>query len=270
MNREFKDKVVMITGAAGGLGQAFSRAFGRAGAKIGLTDLDQKGLNRISDQLSAEGIESFPLALDVTDEEACRRAVTSIAGRFGRLDVLINNAGISHRSAFAKTQTAVYRKVMDINFFGSLCCAQAALDHLIQKRGLIIVISSLAGFAPLLGRTGYAASKHALHGLFDSLRAELSGTGVGVLLVCPGFTATNIDKSALDSDGRLTTHPQSKVGRVATPASVARAVLRAAEHNRRLLVLSRVGRLSRLVSRLCPALYERLMIRSVRSELERD
>ncbi len=135
---------------------------------------------------------------------------------------------------------------------------------------MIIVISSVAGFAPLLGRTGYSASKHALHGLFDSLRAELSGTGVGVLLVCPGFTATNIDKSALDADGRPTTHPQSKVGQVAKPANVAEAVLRAAEQNRRLLVLSRVGRLSRLISKLYPALYERLMIRSVRSELERD
>ena len=267
--RDFSDKVVVITGAAGGMGRALSRRFGQAGARLALLDLDPEAVREFARELEAESIECMALGLDVSDEAACRRAMDAVAERLGRMDVLINNAGITHRSAFSKTEAAVYRRVMNVNFFGSLYCTQAALNRLIETRGLIITISSIAGFAPLLGRTGYAASKHALHGLFDSLRAELYEAGVGVLIVCPGFTSTNIDKNALDGDGSLTSHPQSTVGKAASPESVAQAIYRAAVRNKRLLVLSTVGRLTRLLTRLCPSLYERIMARSLRSELER-
>lgn len=269
MKRDFRDKVVFITGAAGGLGRALSRRFGQAGAKLALTDIDAPSVEVLARELSAEGIESFAQCLDVTDEAACGRAVTLSVERFGRLDVLINNAGITHRSALARTRASVYRRVMEVNLFGSLYCAQAALNHLIEHQGSMVVISSIAGFSPVLGRTGYAASKHALHGLFDTLRAELRGTGVGVLIVCPSFVATDIDKNALDGDGSLTIHPQSRVGRVASPESVAEAVFRATVRGRRMLVLSPVGRLTRLMTKFCPALFERLMCWSLRSELER-
>lgn len=267
--RDFRDKVIVITGAAGGMGRALSRRFGQAGARLALLDLDPKAVQEFARELETESIECMAIGLDASDEAACRRSIAAVAERFGRVDVLINNAGITHRSAFANTEATVYRRVMDVNFFGSLYCTQAALSHLVESRGLIITISSIAGFAPLLGRTGYAASKHALHGLFDSLRTELFETGVGVLIVCPGFTSTNIDKNALDGDGRLTRHPQSTVGKAATPESVAHAVYAAAVRNKRLLVLSTVGRLTRLLTRVCPALYERIMARSLRSELER-
>jgi NAD(P)-dependent dehydrogenase (short-subunit alcohol dehydrogenase family) len=267
--RDFKGKVVFITGAAGGMGRALSRRFGRAGARLALTDMDGPAVRVLAGQLAAEGIETFGVRLDVADEAACGAAVDMAITHFGRLDVLINNAGITHRSGFLKTSAIVYRKVMDVNYFGAIHCTQAALEHLVRNQGLIIVMSSVAGFAPLLGRTGYSASKHALHGLFDSLRAELRGTGVGVTIVCPGFTATNIDKNALGGDGLATTHPQSTVGKVATPDDVAEAVFRAALRNQRLAVLSTVGRLTRLLTRVCPGLYERIMARSLQSELER-
>jgi len=267
--RDFTGKVVVITGAAGGMGRALSRRFGMAGAKLGVTDLDAGAVQAFSRTLSSEGIESIGIGLDVTDEAACNRVMDDVVDQFGGIDVLINNAGITHRSAFTQTDAGVYRQVMDVNYFGSLYCTKAALDQLIKNQGLIIVISSIAGFAPLLGRTGYSASKYALHGLFDSLRAELRNTGVGATLVCPGFTATNIEQNALDGDGRPTMHPQSNVGKVATPESVAEAVFRAARLDKRLLVLSAVGRLTRLMTRCFPAFYEWLMARSLRSELER-
>jgi NAD(P)-dependent dehydrogenase (short-subunit alcohol dehydrogenase family) len=267
--RRFNGKVVVITGAAGGMGKALSRRFGRAGARLGLLDLDEEAVLHLARELVEAGFDCVGLGLDVTDEEACIHAMDRVAGELGGLDVLINNAGITHRSAFAGTETEVYRKVMAVNFFGSVYCTKAALPNLVKSRGLIVVISSIAGFAPLLGRTGYAASKHALHGFFDSLRTELQGSGVGVTIVCPGFTATGIDRRALDGDGLLTTHPQSKLGRVATPESVAEAVFKAVGRDRRLLVLSAVGRLTLLMTRCCPRLYERVMARSLRSELER-
>ncbi len=269
-SRGFGGKTVLISGAAGGLGQALGRRFGRAGARLGLLDLDAGGLERLERELRQDNVESLALPGDVTDEDGCREAVSRLVERYGSLDALVNCAGLTHRSAFALTSTAVFRKVMEVNFFGSLLCTRAALPHLLQSRGLIVVISSVAGFAPLYGRTGYAASKHALHGLFDSLRSELRDTGVGVLIVCPGFVDTQLSRRALDGDGTPTTHPRSTVGRLATPAGVAEAVFRAAERDRRLLVLSAVGRLTRLITRLSPALYDRLMARSLKSELRRE
>ncbi|MBU0514409.1 MAG: SDR family oxidoreductase [Proteobacteria bacterium] len=269
--RDFSDKVVFLTGAAGGMGTALARRFAAAGSKLVLTDRDAESLGALAERLQNEGADCLAVPLDVTDEAACAAAVARGVDHFGGLDVLVNNAGITHRSAFGRTDPTVFRRVMDVNLFGSLFCARAALPHLIESRGLIVVISSIAGFAPLLGRTGYAASKHALHGLFDSLRAEVRPAGVDVTIVCPGFTATGIDRHALGEDGRPTDHPQSTTGRVASPDDVAAAVLRAATRSRRLLVLSTVGRLTRLMNKICPGLYERLMARSLRSELaERD
>jgi len=264
-----KEKVVIITGAAGGIGQALSRRFGQAGAIVVLIDLDGDSVGMVAGELEAEGIACTAMPLDVTDEEACRNTLTAVIKKYGRIDVLINNAGITHRSAFSETETGVFRRVMDVNYFGSINCTKATLDQLILNQGIIIVISSVAGFAPLLGRTGYAGSKHALHGLFDSLRTELKKYNVTVTIVCPGFTNTAINRHALDGDGSLSTHPQSTAGKAASPESVANAVYRAAVRKKRLIVLSGVGRLTRIMTRCCPALYEFIMARSLRSELKR-
>lgn len=265
----FRDRVVLITGAAGGIGSALARRFGAAGWRLALLDIDSDRLQAVHEQLTAENFDALPMVCDLTDFQACSRAVEAIVRHFGRIDVLINNAGITHRSAFADTQPAVFRRVMEVNFFGALHCTKAALPHLAQSRGTIVVISSIAGFSPLYGRSGYAASKYALHGLFESLRTELAGTGVHILLVCPGFTATDIEKRALDADGSFTTHPRSTTGRIARPEEVAAAVYRATLRRRRLLVLSTVGKLAYWISRLAPALYERIMRHRLRHELQR-
>jgi len=269
IRRHFTDKSVVITGAAGGMGLAFARRFGQAGARVAMLDLQAAAVEAAAGQLALEGIDVLPLACDVSDPGGVVAAMDRVLDRFGGVDVLINNAGISARAAFEQTRLAVFHRVMAINFFGALYATRAALGSIKRRKGLIITISSLAGFSPLLGRTAYAASKHALHGLFDSLRSELRGTGVGVLLVCPGFTATNIGTSALDGDGSITRHPQSTVGRPASPDEVAEQVFQAALTNKRMLVLTPVGRLTRLVNTLSPRLYEYLMARAVRSELER-
>jgi short-subunit dehydrogenase len=133
---------------------------------------------------------------------------------------------------------------------------------------LIIAVSSIAGLAPLYGRSGYSASKHAMHGLFESLGAEVADQGVGVLMVCPSFVETGLEASTLGGDGRRVSRPRSKVGKLRSPDDVAAAVLKAAEAGRRRIVLTPVGQTSALLSRIAPGLYERLMIRSLRSELE--
>ena len=158
---------------------------------------------------------------------------------------------------------------MAVNYLGSLHCTKAALPSLLARQGQIAVISSVAGVAPLYGRSGYAAAKHALHGLFETLRTELAGTGVTVTIVCPGFTNTGIAHAALDGDGSLTKHRQSTVGKIATPQEVARALHRAVAQEKRLVVLSTVGKLTYLINKFWPAQYERIMLKSLRSELER-
>jgi NAD(P)-dependent dehydrogenase (short-subunit alcohol dehydrogenase family) len=267
--RDFAGKVVVVTGAGGGLGAAYSRRFARAGARLGLLDRDGARVEALAAELHGQGVESLAVACDVSVESDCRQAIGAMIEEFGGIDVLINNAGITHRSAFADTDTTVFQKVMGVNLFGAVYCTKAALPSLLERRGLIIAISSIAGIAPLYGRTGYAASKHAVQGLFSSLRAELAASGVDVMIVCPGFTATGIATAALDGDGRVTRHPQSTVGKVATPESVADAVFDAARRSRRMLVLTAVGKTTLWLNKLFPAFYERLMTRSLRRELQR-
>ncbi len=268
--RSYRDKVVLITGAGGGMGTAFAEQFGRAGSILCLLDISSGPVKRLASRLTGKGIQCLWLQCDVADEEDCRRAVKTVLEKFGRIDLLINNAGITHRSAFLETDTAVLRKVMDISLFGSVNCTKASLESLIKHSGQIIIISSVAGFAPLLGRSGYCAAKHAMHGLFGSLRAELSGTGVDVLIVCPGFTRTGISDAALDGNGAITSYPQSTSGRIALPEEVARRLFNAARRNRKLLVLSAVGKLSWFLTRLTPSLYLWIMKHSLKSELNRN
>ena len=157
---------------------------------------------------------------------------------------------------------------MAVNFFGSLYCTKAAIHSLIERKGLVIVNESIAGIAPLLGRTGYSASKHALHGLFTSLRTEIRETGTHVMVVCPGFVETHLQTRALGADGGVAQRPQSRVGGQQTPEQVAGIIYRGALRRKDLLVLTPVGKLTWWMNRLLPPLYERIMAKQLKSELD--
>jgi NAD(P)-dependent dehydrogenase (short-subunit alcohol dehydrogenase family) len=262
----FRGQVVAVTGAASGIGEATARAFARAGARLALLDQDAAGAAALAAELTAGGAEAAALPCDVSREAECARAVGEVLGRFGGIDVLVNNAGITQRGAFRVTETRVFERVMAVNFFGALYCTRAAIESLVARRGVIVVMESIAGVAPLLGRSGYCASKHALHGLFTTLRAELRPAGVGVVIVCPGFVRTRLQTRALGPDGRLATRPQSRVGGQMAAADVAAAVLRAVARRKPLVLLSPVGVLTVWMTRFAPGLYERLMARRLREE----
>lgn len=281
--REFElaGKVVVISGGAGGIGRALAAAFGQVGAKIGLLDIDASHLEAAAEALRASGIEVETRACDICDEAATRAAIAAIGERFGGLDVMINNAGITHLSLLQSTDTAVVRRVMAVNFFGSLHCTHAALPSIRERRGTIVAISSVAGIAPLIGRTGYCASKHALHGFFDTLRNELHGTGVDVLLVCPSFVDTAIDRNALDVDGRPVERTarnldsgkirasRTALGQMATPEQLAEQILTAVRRRERLLLPTSVARSAFWVSRFAPRIYDHLMRASQRALFDR-
>lgn len=262
----FKDKVVAITGAASGIGLALAHKFAREGAAIALIDMDQTALESCEQAFIESGCRAMAVPCNVTDPSMCTSTIQKVIDHFGGIDILVNNAGITQRSRFADTRVEVFRKVMEVNFFGSLYCTKAALDSLIERRGMIIVNESVAGVTPLLGRTGYSASKHALHGLFTSLRCELRDKGVHVLIVCPGFIKTNLQTRALGADGKVTDRPQSRVGKQSTPESAAEEIFKAAVKKKHLLILTFIGKLGYWVSRVAPVLYEKMMTKKISAE----
>jgi NAD(P)-dependent dehydrogenase (short-subunit alcohol dehydrogenase family) len=268
--RSFRGATVLVTGAGSGLGRATAHAFAAEGSRIVALDRDASALAALGAELEGRGAGHLELACDVTDAAACARAIEAAVQRFGRLDVLVNNAGMSHRSSFAATGLDVIRRVMEVNFFGAVNCTKAALPHLVASRGLVIAVSSVAGYTPLIARTGYAASKHAVHGFFDSLRSELGPQGVDVTVACPSFIATNIGVNAIGGDGRPVRHAQVMTGRPLTPEAAAAALLDGAKAGRRLVLIGPTARQAWLLSRLAPALYERIMARRLRAELESE
>ena len=266
----FQNKVVVVTGGASGIGAALCRRFGREGARIAVMDMDRKRTDAQVAELDAAGIDAAGFPCDVTSQGQCEAAIAEIIRMYGGIDVLAVNAGITQRSPFVRTDPSVYRRVMEVNFFGALYCARAAIKSLIEGGGMILVTSSLAGVSPLIGRTGYSASKHALHGLFESLRTEVKPLGVHVMMVCPGFTKTSLQERALGGDGSVTRHPQSTAGKVDSPDRVAEAVFRGAAARKNIVVLTTVGKITYLLHRLAPALYERIMAGKLASEIDMD
>jgi len=252
-----------VTGAAGGIGTALVRRFAADGARLALCDLDAAPLAGLAAEVTEAGGDAFAVACDVTSQADCTAMVEGATRRFGGVDVLIANAGITHLSSFRDTDVDVIRRVMDVNFFGAVYCTAAALPSLVLRRGQIVVLSSLAGVAPLATRSGYAASKHALNGFFGSLRAELASSGVGVTLVCPTFVRTGIGERALGGDGGTATMRRTEIGTPVAPEDLAEAIHRAALSRRRLLVPFRHAKLAYLVARLLPGLYERMMVRRI-------
>jgi len=263
----FENKTVLITGGASGIGLATAREFAQAGANVVVVDMDAGGIDAVTAEFQANRWRILGLPCDVTDQDACRQAVAAACRAFGGIDVLFNNAGITQRSLFENTQVKVVRTVMEVNFFGAVYMTKAALPSLLKRRGTIVVNESIAGVAPLLGRCGYAASKHALHGFFTSLRCELAAKKVHVMIICPGFIQTNLQTRALGGDGLVTTRPQTRLGRQQTPAFVAARIRKGVEQNRSMIVFTLVGKIGYLISRLSPALYERLMTWQFKSEL---
>lgn len=260
-SKVFERKVVLITGGCAGIGRALAMRFAQAGARLVILDLQRDALDSLVQHLNDHhNCEALGLVCDVADAQAVQRAVAQALECFGGIDVLVNNAGITHRSTFAETEMAVFQRIMAVNYFGAVHCTKAALPSLIARRGQVVVLSSLSGFAPLLYRSAYNASKHALHGLFETLRAELKGSGVNVMLVCPGFTATDLRKNALVGDGSVTQQPPLAIGKVASAQDVAEAIYRGALRRRRLLVLSNVNWRARLLARFFPRLFERVLL----------
>ncbi|MBX2964979.1 MAG: SDR family oxidoreductase [Cyclobacteriaceae bacterium] len=261
-----KDKVVIITGGTSGIGKALAFEFGRHGSKVVITGRNATDLNEAGRELKAAGIEALEINADVSREEDNKKMAEETLGRFGRIDVLINNAGISMRAAFQDVKIDVIKKVMDINFYGAIYATHYCLPEIVKNKGSIVGISSIAGFRGLPGRTGYSASKFALNGFLEVLRTEYLRKGVHVLTACPGFTATNIRMRALLADGREQKESPREESKEMTPEKCARHIYKATVKRKQILILTLEGKLAVFFNKWWPWLADRLVFNAMAHE----
>lgn len=256
-----KDKVVLITGASSGIGKALAMKFAEAGSKVVLGARNMAQLAEVGEEIRRRGGDVQWTRLDVTQQVECERFIAEAVQAYGKVDVLINNAGISMRSLLQDLDVKVIEQVMQVNFFGTVYCTKAALAQVTQHRGSIVGISSIAGYRGLPGRTGYSASKFAMHGFFEALRTELLKQGVHVLLACPGFTESNIRKVALKGDGSQQAETPLKEDKLMSAEAVADAIYHAVVCRKRTLVLTRQGKLTVFLNKWLPKFMDRMVYR---------
>ncbi len=253
-----KDKTVVITGASSGIGKALAEEMAKRGANVVLAARQYVTLCEITAELEKTyGIKALAIQADVSKEEDCEALIKQTILTFGKLDVLINNAGLSMRALFKDLDLAVLKNLMDVNFWGTVYCTKYALPEILKTTGSIIGVSSIAGYRGLPGRTGYSSSKFAMNGFMESLRTELLKTGVHVMVACPGFTTSNIRVAALSQDGTAHGETSMEEGKMMTAEEVAQRICDGIEQKKRTLVMTRQGKLAVWVNKLFPAFADK-------------
>ncbi|MEO6406918.1 MAG: SDR family oxidoreductase [Ferruginibacter sp.] len=257
MSDFFKDKVVAVTGGSEGIGKALVERLLNLGAKVATCARNQDKLYDM--QLRHARLPFHSIVADVSNYNDCKLFIDSTQKQFGGIDILINNAGISMRGLFKDTDPEVFRKLMDINFFGSMYCAKLALPSIIERKGTIAGISSIAGYRGLPGRSGYSASKFALNGWMEAIRTELMEEEVNVMWVSPGFTRSNIRRAALNSKGEMQGESPLNESQLMSAEDCAAHILKAIEKRQRSLVLSYNGKQTVFVNKFFPKLADKLI-----------
>lgn len=254
----WNDKVVVITGGTDGIGKALVELFLSRGARVATCGRNADKLYQLQSQFPDAPLLTH--VADVSKENDCRLLIQRTTESFGRIDALINNAGISMRALFNEADLEVIRQVMDINFYGSVYCTKFALPHLLRSNGIVVGISSIAGYRGLPGRSGYSASKFALQGWLEALRTELLGQ-VHVMWVCPGFTASNIRQVALNKAGQQQGETPMDESKMMTAEVCAQHIVSSMEKKKRTLVLTFTGKRTVFMNKFFPAWADRLVHR---------
>ena len=261
-----KKKVVIITGASSGIGKACAWIFAQTGAKVVLAARSLEKLNLICKELQEAGFTALAVQADVSNEADCKRLISETVVAFQGVDVIINNAGISMRATLEQAEVSVIRQLMEINFFGTVYCTKYALPYLLKSKGSVVGVSSIAGYKGLPGRTGYSASKFAMHGFLEALRLENLNKGLHVLIACPGFTASNIRNTALGSDGNMQGESPRDEQKMMQPEEVAEFILKAVLKRQDSLTLTTNGKLTVWLNKFFPKWVDRLVFKHMRKE----
>ncbi|MDX1524392.1 MAG: SDR family oxidoreductase [Anaerolineae bacterium] len=260
----FRDKVVIISGASSGIGREIALQLAAQGAWPVLAARRVERLEAIAQACREHGSRTLVVPTDVSRREHCERLIFRTVEEYGRLDMLINNAGITMWSRFEDLYTLEpLEQIMQVNYFGAVYCTHYALPHLRRSRGRLVAVSSLSGKTGVPVRSGYAASKHAIVGFFDSLRIELAQSGVSVTLVYPDFVATETRQRAYGPDGSALGHSPVQEGAVMSAETCARLIIEAAARRERERILSLRGKIGQWIKLLAPGVIDRIAQRAI-------
>jgi short-subunit dehydrogenase len=254
-----KDKVVVITGASSGIGKALAFEMAARNAWVVIAARSESKLAAIEAELKKSGKQVLAVKTDVSSEQDCRNLIDAAIDKFGRIDILINNAGISMRALFKDLDLSVIRHLMDVNFWGAVYCTKYALPHLLKVRGSVVGVSSVAGFKGLPGRTGYSASKFALQGFLETLRIENRKTGLHVLIACPGFTSSNIRNTALAANGTQQGESPMDEKSLMPAEEVAIKITNAIKYRKKIVVITAIGYWTVFINKLFPYFIDRMV-----------
>ena len=263
---EFSNKTVVITGASSGIGLALAREFAALGANVVMGARSEDALRAEAAAIEAQGGKTAFAATDVTREEDCRKLVELAIERFGGIDVLVCNAGISMRALFDDVELDVLRRLMDVNFWGTVYCTKYALAHLQRSRGSLVGVSSVAGIHGLPGRTGYASSKFAMTGFLETIRIENLKKGLHVMVACPGFTASNVRFAALTADGSSQGESPREEGSMMSAEEAAHRIIRGIARRKRTVLMEFNGRATTQIKKLFPSMLDRMFYNHMAKE----
>jgi short-subunit dehydrogenase len=250
--KDFNQKVVVITGASSGIGWALANEFAKYKAHLVLAARRIDRLEALKTTLEQQSIEVLTVQTDVAVQADCENLMKQAMERFGGIDILINNAGISMRAAFLDVDLDVLRRLMDVNFWGAVYCTKYALPHLLKAKGVLVGVSSIAGFHGLPGRTGYSASKFALHGFLETVRIEHLKSGLHVMVIAPGFTSSEVRMHALNSEGKEQGETPRNEAKMTSPEKVAKVLIRSIKKRKRNKIMTLTGQITALFQRILP------------------
>lgn len=261
----FKGKIIIITGASSGIGKELAYQLAARGARLVLVARNVQKLADVADKCLDLGGEAIAVPTDVTDKSQCENMIEKAIRNYKKLDILINNAGISMWSRFDELKdTDALEEIMKVNYFGAMYCTFYALPHLKQSQGQITAISSLTGKTGVPTRSGYAASKHAMAGFFDSLRIELKDFGVDVTMIYPGFVKSSVRERAAGPDGKELGQSHLDESKVMPVETCARLILEATEKRRRELVMTAKGKIGLWLKLIAPSLVDDIAAEAIR------
>ncbi|KAF0237338.1 MAG: 3-oxoacyl-ACP [Prolixibacteraceae bacterium] len=260
-----QNKVVVITGASSGIGKALAEKYASEGWNLALAARRIVQLQEIEKQFPQ--VEVLSVKTDVTIESDCKNLIDKTLEKFGRIDVLINNAGISMRAVLENLDLEVIRKVMEVNFWGTVYCTKYALPWLLNSKGSLVGVISVGGYVGLPGRSGYSASKFAMRGFLDSIRVENRRSGLHVLIAAPGFTTSEIRKHALVADGSQQGETPRDENKMMSAEECARHIYRAVKSRQRKVILTFIqGKVTVFVAKLWADLIDGFIYRTFAKE----
>lgn len=251
-------KVVIITGASSGIGLACAREFASWNYSIVLAARNIEKLAEIEQELVKQNKSVLTVKTDVSVEQDCKNLIEQTISKFGKIDILVNNAGISMRAVFKELDLKVLHSLMDTNFWGTVYCTKYAIAHLLKSKGSVVGVSSIAGYMGLPCRTGYSASKFAMHGFLEALRVETMKEGLHVMIVAPGFTSSNIRFTALGGDGQAQGESPRNEEKMMTSEDVAKYIRKGVEKRKRTVTLTMQGKLGVFIRKFFPSFIDKM------------